>query len=149
MLDQDQARHLLADLFTSQIQAVLATACQQQPYTSLMAFAATDDLRRLLFATNRSTHKYANLQANPRIAMLIDNRSARLSDHFGGIAVTAIGGAHELPDTEKADLLPLYVAKQPNLKDFVYSTECAFMALQVEHYYIVSRFHDVTDLCMV
>jgi hypothetical protein len=46
-----------------------------QPYASLMAFAATDDLKRLLFATERNTRKYANLVSNPRAALLVDNRS--------------------------------------------------------------------------
>ena len=83
---QAQAKRILGDLFESQLQTVLATDNQQQPYTSLMAFVATADLTRLLFATYRATHKYYNLQSNPKAALLIDNRTCQLTNRYEGKA---------------------------------------------------------------
>lgn len=148
MDSSDSARQLLKDLFATQLQAVLATDCERQPYTSLMAFAATENLDRLLFATYRDSHKYRNLQTNPRAALLIDNRTCQLSDHFEGVAVTAIGRATEAPAAERDRLLALYLARHPNLAEFVASPACALMTLRVEHYYIVSRFQDVLELAL-
>ena len=71
-------RQTVRTLLDSQIQGVLATQHQQQPYTSLMAFAVTPDLRRIVFATARATRKYANLLDNPRASLLIDNRCNEL-----------------------------------------------------------------------
>ncbi len=101
MDNKEQSRRILGDLFESQLQAVLATDNQQQPYTSLMAFVATADLTKLLFATYRATQKYHNLQSNPRATLLIDNRTCQLTDHYEGTAVTATGQAHEISATER------------------------------------------------
>jgi len=144
--NNEQAIQTLRDLFSSQIQAVLATEHQHQPYTSLMAFTASDDLRRLLFATYRNTHKYHNLLANPRAAMLIDNRSGQSSDHYGGIAVTATGQVREVSETDRDRLIALHLARHPTLAEFLTAPACALMALQVARYYIVSQFHNVTEL---
>ena len=145
---QAQAKRTLGDLFESQLQAVLATANRQQPYTSLMAFVATADLTRLLFATYRATQKYHNLQSNPRAALLIDNRTCQLTDHYQGTAVTATGQVHEIPAAEREEFLRLFLAKHPNLAAFVNSPDCALMAMRVEHYYIVSQFQQVVDVAM-
>ena len=64
----------LRDLFRSQRFAVLATDDHGQPFPSLMAFAAAEDLRQLVILTERTTRKFANLMANGRVALLIDNR---------------------------------------------------------------------------
>ena len=71
---------VIRGLFASQPLAVLATMMSGQPYTNLVAFCETDDLKCLLFATNRSTRKYDNLVENPQIAMLIDSRANQESD---------------------------------------------------------------------
>jgi nitroimidazol reductase NimA-like FMN-containing flavoprotein (pyridoxamine 5'-phosphate oxidase superfamily) len=137
---------MVDDNMNTQLQAVLATDNQQQPYTSLMAFAATADLTKILLATYRATHKYHNLQSNPRAALLIDNRTCRLTDHYEGTAITAIGQVHEISATEREEFLKLFLARHPNLETFTTSPDCALMAMRVEHYYIVSQFQQVIDL---
>jgi len=148
MNENESLKQMLSTLLATQLQAVLATQDQRQPYTSLMAFTATPDLKKLLFATYRDTFKYQNLLANPRVAMLIDNRTGHLQDHYGGIAVTATGNAQEIDQREKDDGLGLYIAKHPNLETFVRSPACALMAMEVEHYYVVRDFQKVTNLPM-
>ncbi len=133
----------LHHLFFSQLLAVLSTQEEGQPYCSLVAFAATDDIRSLVFATNRATRKYANLVHEPRISLLIDNRSNDVSDFHNAVAVTATGRAIEIPEGEKVSFLKLYLNKHPNLKDFVMSPGCAMIRIQVERYYIVNRFQNV------
>lgn len=145
MNNPKQARHLINELLASQVQGVLATCQGEQPYTSLMAFAATPDLKRLIFATYRETYKYRNLVANPRVALLIDNRSGRIADHYDGIAVTATGTTRDGSPAERDSLLNPYLARHPNLAEFANSSDCALMVLEVEHYYLVSKFHDVVD----
>jgi nitroimidazol reductase NimA-like FMN-containing flavoprotein (pyridoxamine 5'-phosphate oxidase superfamily) len=70
-----ELRQILSSLFASQKLAVLSSFGNEQPYASLVAFAFTEDLQHLIFATTRSTRKFANLSSESRVALLIDNRS--------------------------------------------------------------------------
>jgi nitroimidazol reductase NimA-like FMN-containing flavoprotein (pyridoxamine 5'-phosphate oxidase superfamily) len=149
MNDESHVRTVLTELFTSQQLAVLATQGGGQPYSSLVAFAATDDLRHLLFATTRATRKYANLSGESRVAMLVDNRSNQDSDFHNAVAVTAIGRAEEVEDHEKERLLRFYLNKHPYLQEFVTAPTCALLRVRVERYYLVSRFQNVMELHMV
>jgi nitroimidazol reductase NimA-like FMN-containing flavoprotein (pyridoxamine 5'-phosphate oxidase superfamily) len=139
---------MLRQLFEAQQLAVLATDGQGQPYASLLAFLATDDLRHLLFATSRATRKYANLVANDRVALLIDNRSNESSDFREAMAVTAVGAVTELDKAQHAELLLQFQQKFPHLKEFVSSPTCALLQATVDTYYVVTRFQHVLELHM-
>jgi heme iron utilization protein len=136
----------IGDLLRSQKLAVLSTHSNGQPYASLVVFAATEDLKHLLFATTRATRKYENISHDPRVALLIDSRSNLNSDIHGAIAVTATGKAEEVAEKEKEALLKIYLAKTPHLKDFVYSPTCALFRVKVKTYYMVSKFQKVFEL---
>lgn len=71
MIDQD-ARQDLRTLLTGQSLAVLATDQDGHPYSSLVGFVATETLKHILFATTRGTRKYRNMDANPRVSLLVD-----------------------------------------------------------------------------
>jgi hypothetical protein len=101
-----------------------------------MAFAATADLRLLVFATRRDTRKYGNLIANPRAAMLIDNRSCPTSDTQDVIAVTATGIAEEVDGPGRDTLQTALLARHPDLADFVGATSCALFKMKVTAYHI-------------
>ena len=136
----------LRTLFESQSLAVLATCSEAQPHGSLVAFAATDDLTRVLFATNRATRKFAQIAANPAVALVADSRSNREEDFDQAIAVTVFGSAAEAEGAERADLLPLYLAKHPQLRSFVDAPTCALVKVAVQKYSVVTDFQNVTVL---
>jgi len=144
-----KTRRILQDLFASQSLAVMATHDDDgQPYASLMAFVASDDLMQVLVATARSTRKYANLTADPRVALLVDSRSNRDDDVHRAVAVTVLGEAEEVGDFERDGLLRLYLAKHPHLEEFVAAPACALMRVKVASYYLVSNFREVVELHM-
>ena len=136
----------LRDLFSSQRLAVLATQNRRQPYGNLVAFMATKDLKHLLFATTRATRKFVNISKNPKVAMVVDNRSNEESDFHQAAAVTATGVGKEIMGPEKARFQKLYLSKHPYLKDFVSSPTCALLKVEVETYTIVNRFQNVMEL---
>ena len=138
----------LRDLMATQKLAVLATYAGAQPYTSLVAFAETADLKKIFFATTRVTRKYANLKTNSRVALLMDNRSNQTSDFRKAMAATAFGTAREVGDTEKEDALKIYLAKHPYLNDFVTSPTCALLQVTVERYSMVHRFQNVMEVSL-
>ncbi len=135
----------LCELCASQHLAVLATEDRGQPYTNLVAFAVTDDLRRFVFATNRGTRKFANLQSNRQVALLIDSRANRVDDFTSAVAVTVLGDSRELTGTERADADRLYLTRHPHLQEFVSSPGCALLAVEVSSLYFVSRFQNVAE----
>jgi heme iron utilization protein len=143
---KDELEQLLWKLFSDQLLAVLGTQSPSGPYGSLVAFYATDDLKHLLFATTRSTRKYDNLTRTPQVAMVIDNRSNKEGDFREAMAVTAIGTVKEVGGPEKEQFRALYLAKHPGLSNFVHSTTCALLKIEVETYYIVRQFQQVTEL---
>jgi nitroimidazol reductase NimA-like FMN-containing flavoprotein (pyridoxamine 5'-phosphate oxidase superfamily) len=135
----------LQTLFSSRRLAVLATQHEGKPYASLVAFAATDDLKTIIFATTRSTRKFAYLSSNAAVALLIDNRTNEISDFRNAMAVTASGKAVEIIAGKENRFLQLYLAKHPYLKEFVSSPTCALVKVDVSTYYAVRRFQHVLE----
>ena len=139
-------RNRLGELFQNQNLATLATHQAGQPYASLVAFVASEDFKHIYFATPNTTRKYSNLQAESRVAMLINSSTNRESDFHRAISVTAVGKATELKDEEKITMQAHYLAKHPHLIDFVNSPTCALIDVSVATYYMVRKFQNVTEL---
>ena len=135
----------ISSLLKSQKLSVLATHRQGQPHVSLVAFAATADGRELIFATTRTSRKFANLQADPRAALLIDSRTHQESDFHLGQALSATGTVIELSGPEKHSRLQLFLTKHPHLREFVQSPSCALMSMHVQVYNLVSKFQKVIE----
>jgi nitroimidazol reductase NimA-like FMN-containing flavoprotein (pyridoxamine 5'-phosphate oxidase superfamily) len=143
--EEDRIREILLELFSSQKLGVLGTHQAGQPYGSLVAFAATPDLKNLFFATTRATRKFANLRSDPRVSMVLDSRSNRVADFRKAVAVTVLGRAKEVRGEERKKLVKIYLVKHPHLKEFVSSPTCALVKIRVEVYYLVWRFQNVLE----
>jgi nitroimidazol reductase NimA-like FMN-containing flavoprotein (pyridoxamine 5'-phosphate oxidase superfamily) len=139
-------RRKLKELFDKQRIGVLSTQKKNRPYASLVAFAVTDDLKSFVFATPRTTRKYSNIMASSRAALLIDNRSNRMSDFRRAMAVTVVGTVRELRKSRKSRLIQLYTDKHSHLEDFIKSPTCAVLCLEAETLHIVDRFQHVVEL---
>jgi putative heme iron utilization protein len=137
---------ILGELLKDQLLAVLGTHNDGEPYTSLVGFAATPDLRRLLFATGRATRKHANLVADARASMLVDNRSNSPADFTEAAAATAVGIVEEVGADERQIFDEIFLAKHPHLESFVRSPSCVPLRLQVSVYMVVNRFQHVIEL---
>jgi nitroimidazol reductase NimA-like FMN-containing flavoprotein (pyridoxamine 5'-phosphate oxidase superfamily) len=148
MTTPEQLRHTVRALLDSQVQGVLATQHDRHPYTSLMAFAVTPDLHWIVFATYRATQKHANLLANPRASLLIDNRTNKSADYQDTVAISAEGTVSEVVVAQHDELLQLYLRKHPQLSGFVSAKDCVLLQLKVESFYVVSQFQNVTVLQM-
>ncbi len=145
MNKNEKIREILRELLTSQTLAVLGTHQAGQPYGSLVAFAATPDLKNLFFATTRATRKFANLQADSRVSMVLDNRSNRVADFRKAVAATVLGRAKEIKGRDRQKIAKIYLAKHPHLKEFISSPTCALIKIRVEVYYLVWRFQNVFE----
>ena len=137
----EDIQHLLA----SQQFAVLSTQRNGQPYSSLMAFAFTPDLESIVVATGRSTRKHQNLIQESRVSLLIDNRTNGESDFHKAKAVTVIGKAQIIVESERLRFEKIYLQRHPYLNEFLASSSTAFLKISVSRYVLVSRFQDVTE----
>ena len=133
-------------LLAGQSLAVVATQAESALHASLVAFVATPDLRRVAFATPRTTRKFANLAAHPRVALLMDDRSHSRTDFYDATAITVVGEAYEAWGDERQALLALYLQAHPHLRDFVDAPICALVAVRVERYSVVTQFQNVMEL---
>jgi len=136
----------LRTLLTTQRLAVVATQQNGQPYTSLVAFVASEDLRRIAFVTHRATTKFRNLTETPEVSLLIDSRPHTGEDFAAGAAVTVLGRAAELGDQQKAELLAAFLRKHPHLESFAQLPSTALCGVEVETYVLVTHFQQVVEM---
>lgn len=126
--------------------AVLATQGESQPYTSLIGFVATPDLKYFAFATPKQTRKYFLLEANKRVAFMVDNRASQPGSINYISAVTITGRARFLTEKEEEDHWGnMLIAKHPYLEDFVKSSATALVVVEVFRYFYVRRFQEVAE----
>ena len=145
METSEEIQNRMRNLFESQNLAVVATQTGGQPYASLVAFVATDDLKHLFFVTARTTRKFSNLISDSRVAVLINSSINQESDFHEAIALTVTGVAEEVIDSEKQDLLKLYLTKHPYLEDFARSPSCALIRVAARSFYMVQNFQSVME----
>jgi hypothetical protein len=131
-------------LIESQSYAVLCTQGQSQPYGSLVAFAASDDLKNIFFSTPIDTRKYRLLSECENVALVIDSRSIFPQDIMQIEAVTATGRAQIMKTGPDFDhWARLLINRHPHLANFVYAESCALVRVGVIQYFYVGRFQEV------
>jgi nitroimidazol reductase NimA-like FMN-containing flavoprotein (pyridoxamine 5'-phosphate oxidase superfamily) len=135
-----ESRATLERLVSGQRLAVLATNGPAGPYLSLVAFAASADRRSFYFATLRNTRKWANLERESRVALLLDDRPGGNSDFSRSAAATITGTARELSGEELKAALELYRARHPELAEFARSPGSALLKITVSDLSLVNGF---------
>jgi len=136
----------LQKLFRSQKLGVLATHQKKNPYTNLIAFASSDDMRQIVFATARTTRKFENMISNSSVSFFIDNRSNKADDFRKAIGATAVGSVRQIRKNKNSTMMKRYLEKHPQLASFLASKSCAFLCIDVKTIYVVERFQNVIEV---
>lgn len=139
----EETQKRLKSLFDSQLNAALATSKDGIPYCCLVSFFVTDDFRYLLFATKRARLKYEQMDANPSVALLIENTMNQPDDVTEAISVSVIGTADDMRGSERKDYADKLANRHPKLKRFVHSEDTAIMRVTIDKMYVVSNFEEV------
>jgi nitroimidazol reductase NimA-like FMN-containing flavoprotein (pyridoxamine 5'-phosphate oxidase superfamily) len=126
--------------------AVLGTSKDNEPYSSLVGFVVTEDLRELIFSTMRQRLKYRNLVANPRVTFMIDDRNEQNNDFHETTSITIVGSAEDVEAKKREDYASLLVKRHPILADFVSSPDCAIIRVAIDKIYVVSDFESVVKI---
>jgi general stress protein 26 len=119
--------------------AVIATNNKKIPYTNIVAFASSEGLGNILFATKRDSIKYLNLLNNPCVSILIDNRKNLASDIKNARAVSAEAQAKAIKDN-KEKFKELLKKRHPELADFLNEPNCELFKLEVKKFFYVDNF---------
>jgi len=146
MDNHDELLLTINQLCRQQHFAVLCTQHSGQPYASLVAFAVTDDLRYLCFATKRDTRKHHNLVANPRVALLIDSRRGYPGDLSEASALTICGCVITPDDATRTEACAIYRVRHPELAAFLTEPDTALILVAVDQFVLVDNFQKVRTL---
>jgi len=133
-------------VLNSQKIAVLGTSKDGEPYSCLVGFAITDDLSELVFATMRERLKYKQMQANPRVTLMIDDRDVQNSDFNDTTSLTVVGSAEDVKGNDRGRYASLLLKQHPVLSEFVSAPDCAVMRVKVDKIYVVSEFESVVKV---
>jgi heme iron utilization protein len=142
---------ILRDLFAAQRYAVLGTRGAGDAGASgislnLMAVAVSGDLRALILVTERATRKYANMHAQPRVSVMVDNRTNRAADTERALALRVDGQAEEVGGPEREPLVRAFLERNPQLETLARSPSSALFRVWVERYELVRGLYDVTEV---
>ncbi|MBD3320095.1 MAG: hypothetical protein GF350_03280 [Chitinivibrionales bacterium] len=137
---------LVTDCANEQLFGVLATRCGDCLHTSIVAFAASESLNEIVFATPESSRKYANLTGHPSVSLFIDNRQNDASRLYDITGITIPGTASIVDPERDAVLVQRYIDKHPGLRGFIESRSTKIIRIDVDRYDIVTKFRKVQTL---
>ena len=145
-LRNDNLKAAIKELLNRQSLAVLATNAGSSPYTSLVGFLVSQDLKEIYFATLTNTHKYHNIIQNRQISLLIDSRTNKDNDFQDASAITILGSAAAISGTKLPMIKSVYLNKFSYLRDFINNSQCAVVRVAVSKYILVQNFKEAYEI---
>ncbi|TFG31084.1 pyridoxamine 5'-phosphate oxidase family protein [Candidatus Thorarchaeota archaeon] len=139
-------RNHIRKVLESQKIAVLGTSKDDEPYSCLVAYAMTDDLKESVFATMRQRLKYRNIMANPRVTLIVDDRNRSDGDFNDTTSITMVGTARDIRGDGRTQYATLLLSRHPSLADFVNAPECAVISVLIDKIFVVSEFESVVKI---
>jgi hypothetical protein len=124
--------------------AVLATAFEGQPHTSLIAITPVNGIKQLIFGTSRNTLKFHNLQLNGKVAVLIQGEDLYRSGNHKTSALTAFGIAQEILVSGNEEFVRAHLKRHPDLNDFMQKRDFALIMIRVDKYQVVRDIENVS-----
>jgi nitroimidazol reductase NimA-like FMN-containing flavoprotein (pyridoxamine 5'-phosphate oxidase superfamily) len=123
--------HQMQHMIQEQRHCVLATSRDNRPHCSLMAYAASPDSSEIYLITHLDTRKYANLQVNPAVSLLIDSRGDDASTDPRR-ALTITGRLAPAPDaTAEARIRHRFLQRHPDMAAFVQDPRARWLCIRV------------------
>ena len=120
---------------------VLATAMDNKPYCSLMAYAVEDDCSKIYMVTKKDSEKYKNLTSNKSVSILIDTRSGINQKSVKAITIT---GCFSKIDDKKAlsTVKKKLRSRHPELEIFLSNESSLIFAVEIKSFLLLDGFTD-------
>jgi len=134
---------VISDLLDQQAQCVLATMGETSPYQHLMAYAFSDDLFTIYLATYMDTRKFRNMQLNPNVSLIWDNRKGNIQDHLDGYSLSATGLADQLEGTSQEEARKAIRSRNTTLDNLLTHANCRLFSINLEEYTLTKGYDQV------
>jgi nitroimidazol reductase NimA-like FMN-containing flavoprotein (pyridoxamine 5'-phosphate oxidase superfamily) len=123
---------------------VLATAIDNRPHCSLMAYAADDQCREIYMVTRRDSTKYRNLMGNPMVSLLIDTREEDLPERRSRArALTVSGRFRPVEDADKREAVrERLLERHPHLHEFAHHPDAELLCVRLESFLLLDGIAD-------
>ena len=120
---------------------VLATAMNNKPHCSLMAYCIDEDCKKLYMVTDKDSDKYRNLQANGIVSLMIDTRSSDIGKTAK--ALTVNGSFKPINDEETINnVKQKLIERHPGLNVFLDKESSFIISIEVESFLLLDGFTD-------
>ena len=143
MRKKNEIQQKIKKILQSQLYGVLATSYKFQPFTSLLAFVASEDLDYLYVATGKTSHKFQNIIENEKVAFFIDTRSNDNFDVNTAYALTIFGKVKVIDKNNITKIIKSYLLRHPQLDSFIHSKNVVFLQLAISSFSFVEHFQKV------
>jgi nitroimidazol reductase NimA-like FMN-containing flavoprotein (pyridoxamine 5'-phosphate oxidase superfamily) len=136
---KDHIREKIRTLIREQGTCVLATASENRPHCSLMAYASNASCDEIYLMTSNDSRKYQNMCKNPTVSLLIDTRQDTLKSGYTETMALTVSGRFDRidQDTERERIGKELSRKHPGLKDFFESPEGEPVKIIIESYLLL------------
>ncbi len=121
---------------------VLATSSNDKPHCSLMVYAVDAGCREVYMVTRREGTKYANLQQNPNVSLLMDTRD-RGETGPEATALTVNGRFREIEaPQERAAVVQQLLERHAHLAEFMKDVRVAVFAVRLDSFLLLEGLTD-------
>ncbi|MBN1850383.1 MAG: pyridoxamine 5'-phosphate oxidase family protein [Deltaproteobacteria bacterium] len=123
---------------------VLATAFDNRPHCSLMAYVTDDDCGEFYMATGRETTKYKNLTANPQVSLLIDTREEHAGDLRPETRALTVSGVFEpiADEDRRRGIQTRLLGRHPHLRGLMEKPDAEILCVRVLSFLLLDGVSD-------
>ncbi|MGD9124543.1 MAG: pyridoxamine 5'-phosphate oxidase family protein [Desulfarculaceae bacterium] len=123
---------------------VLATTGQEGPHCSLMAYLADLEHDRLFLLTSKNTRKYQNLQKQPLVSLLIDDREYTDSSSREQVCSLIIKGKVSVlaQGPDKDAVMARFAVERPHLQPILSDPAVELLAVGIRSLQLLDGVRD-------
>lgn len=144
----EELKNILEKELQKQHFGVFNSVRNDSPHSTLVCFAPTEDLNKLIFFTPKRTRKFINTQIFGKVSLFIDTSTNSPEDVRNAITIAAYGTIVEDRDIKNSDFenyKQIYLKKNPHMEFFLKSN-IKVNIINVELFEVVYNFQTVVDL---
>lgn len=147
MPDVNQIKEIVAKELGNQRFGVYSTVRNDRPHSTLVGYALTEDLTKIIFYTPINTRKFVNTRLHHHAVLFIDNTKNQPEDTKKAVSIAAKGQGRigsDLPHEEYESYKKIYLDRNPHMEFFI-RPKTEMIVLDVQEYEVVSNFQTVVD----
>lgn len=118
---------------------VLATASENKPHCSLMAYVADSQCTTIYMVTHKDSKKYSNLTENPWVSLLVDTRDESLSsERVKTMALTVSGIFEPILDVGHKDRIRAkLLERHPHMEQFAQDQDAEVFSIRIKSFLLL------------